>query len=101
MKKNDEEIDGLLDIAIQKLDILKFHAQDINTAVNAQEKSLKKVNAHVDRARQNLDKRNSEMADLLGQYRRVGSCCKDFGLFICLIILIGCNIAVLKWKEFI
>ena len=34
MKKNDDEIDGLLDIAIQKLDILKFHAQDINTAVN-------------------------------------------------------------------
>lgn len=41
------------------------------------------------------------MAGLLEQYRRVGSCCKDIGLFICLIVMVGCNVAVLKWKGVI
>ena len=33
MKQNDEEIDQLLDKAIDKLDMIKMNAQDINTAV--------------------------------------------------------------------
>jgi len=78
--------------------MLKFHAQDIHTEIETQGKSLKKVGAHVEKARSNLDKQNSEMANLLENYRRVGSCCKDFGLFMCLLVLVGCNIAVLKWK---
>ena len=62
---------------------------------------MKKVNAHTEAAWANLDKRNGDMANLLENYRTTGSCCKDLGLFICLLVLVGCNIAVLKWKDFI
>ena len=34
MKKNDEEIDELIGLAIEKLDRLDMHAQDINLEVN-------------------------------------------------------------------
>ena len=34
MRRNDEEIDGMLDEALLKIDRLDFHAQDINTEVN-------------------------------------------------------------------
>ena len=98
MKQNDEEIDELLGQAIEKLDRINMHAQDINTAVDAQSKQLKKVSAHVDRAREGLDKQNSQLTKLLSQYRSVNNCCKDLGLFVCLLLLIGCNIFVLKWK---
>ena len=98
MQSNDQEIDNMLDGVITKLDQLKFHAEDIHEAIDTLEKRLKRVGPNVERARQNLQKRNGEMASLLENYRRVGSCCKDFGLFMCLIVLVGCNFAVLKWK---
>ena len=98
MKRNDEEIDEMLDEAIKKIDRLGMHAQDINVEVNIQAKKLKQVNAHVDKARENLDKRNSEFASLLTQYRSSSNFCKDTGLCLCLIILLGLNIAALKWK---
>ena len=75
-----------------------MHAQDIDSEINMQRKKIKQVTAHVERARENLEKRNSEMAGLLGQYRQVSNCCKDIGLFICLLVLVGCNVAVLKFK---
>ena len=101
MKQNDEEIDELLGHAIEKLDRIGMHAQDINTAVNQQTRKLKEVNDHVDRARAGLDKQNSELSSMLIQYRSVSNCCKDLGLFLCLLVLIGCNLAVLKWKGVI
>ena len=98
MRRNDDEIDGMLDEALLKIDRLGLHAQDINLELNIQQKKLKAVNSHVERARESLDKRNSEMAGLLQQYRSSSSCCKDMGLCVCLVILIGLNIAALKWK---
>ena len=88
----------MLDEAILKIDRLGLHAEDINLEVNMQAKKLKQVNAHVQRARENLDKRNSEMASLLSQYRKSTSCCKDMGLFCCLLVLVALNYGVLKWK---
>lgn len=41
MRKNDEEIDDMLDEAIMKIDRLGMHAQDINVEVNIQAKKLK------------------------------------------------------------
>lgn len=41
MRQNDEEIDGMLDEALLKIDRLDFHAQDINTEVNIQSKKIK------------------------------------------------------------
>ena len=41
MKKNDEEIDEMLDDALLKIDRLDLHAQDINTEVNIQSKKIK------------------------------------------------------------
>ena len=35
MRKNDEEIESMLGVVIDKLDRLDFHAQDILTEVNA------------------------------------------------------------------
>ena len=41
----------MLDVAIDKLGRLDFHAQDIVNEVDIQAKRLKQVNAHVDSAR--------------------------------------------------
>ena len=98
MRKNDEEIDGMLDEGLLKIDRLGLHAQDINLELKLQEKKLKAVNTHVEKARESLDKRNSEMASLLEKYRSSSSCCKDMGLCVCLVVLIMLNIAALKWK---
>lgn len=101
MEKNDQEIDGMIEVAIGKLERLGFHAQDIHSNVDQQAKRLKQVQANVDKAWSNLEKRNGEMASLLENYRKMGTCCKDLGLFLCLLILVGCNVAVLKWKGVI
>ena len=65
MKKNDEEIDAMLDVALDKIEKLKHHAEDIGAEIANQDKHIKRVTSHVDRARDNLDKRNSDMANLL------------------------------------
>lgn len=36
MRQNDEEIDGMLDEALLKIDRLGLHAQDINLELNIQ-----------------------------------------------------------------
>ena len=41
MRQNDEEIEGLIGNAIEKLDRLDLHAQDINVEVRLQAKKLK------------------------------------------------------------
>ena len=41
MRQNDDEIEGLIGNAIEKLDRLDLHAQDINVEVRLQAKKLK------------------------------------------------------------
>jgi hypothetical protein len=60
-----------------------------------QAKILKKVNANAERARDGLQKRNSDLADLLGKYRSNGKIWKDLFLILFLIGVITANIKVM------
>ena len=97
-KQNDEEIDEMLDGVIQQLDAIKGHAEDIGSEINKQEKLIKSVTQHVDDARVGLELQNNEFHDLLNQYRQSGKCWKDMCMCITLMILIGLNVTLLKWK---
>ena len=97
-RKNDEEIDGMLDDVIQQLDVIKGHAEDITGEINKQEKLIKNVTQHVDEARGGLELQNNEFHNLLNQYRQSGKCWKDMCMCITLMILIGLNVTLLKWK---
>jgi len=46
--------------------VLKLHAQDIGKEIQTQKVLIKKVNNHVDRARNGLVKQSSELEQLLG-----------------------------------
>ena len=55
----------------------------------------------MNRARDGLVKQNSEMEDLLTQFRSSGKISKDICLCITLMILIGMNVYLLKWKGIV
>ena len=64
MKKfdeNDQEIDQMLDKVIELADMLKGHAQNLNTAIMTQAELIKKVNNKAEKARNRLQKRSSEL----------------------------------------
>ena len=82
----------------EQLDGIKLHAQDIGNEVDLQAKLIAKVNVHVDHARDGLELQNSELSDLLGQYRTSGKLWKDMCLCVTLMILVGLNVYLLKWK---
>ena len=46
----------MLDVILDQLDVLKLHAQDIGKEIQTQKVLIKKVNNHVDRARNGLVK---------------------------------------------
>lgn len=57
MKKfedNDHEIDEMLDKVIELADMLKGHAQNLNTAIMTQAELIKKVNNKAEKARNRL-----------------------------------------------
>ena len=53
-EENDQEIDEMLDKVIEMADILKGHAQNINTAIMTQADLIKKVNNKAEKARNRL-----------------------------------------------
>ena len=59
--ENDQEIDQMLDRVIELADMLKGHAQNLNTAILTQADLIKKVNNKAEKARNRLQKRSSEL----------------------------------------
>ncbi len=103
MKKfedNDQEIDEMLDKVIEMADILKGHAQNINTAIMTQGELIKKVNNKAEKARSRLQKRNSELQSVLEKYRSTSRMCVDIILVVVLLVLIGVVVKVLKMKGY-
>jgi hypothetical protein len=91
----------MLDVILDQLDRLKLHAQDIGKEIQTQKVLIKKVNNHVDRAREGLVKQSSDLEELLGQYRSTNKCCKDIVMFLILLGLIVANYKLLVWKNWI
>ena len=90
-QQNDEEIDAMLDVVIDQLDRIKLQAQNINIEIDTQAKLLRRVGDKAEKARAGLEKKNSRLAGLLGNYRSQNKCYKDIGLVFCLLILLGLN----------
>lgn len=99
-EENDQEIDEMLDKVIEMADILKGHAQNINTAIMTQQDLIKKVNNKAERARSRLQKRASELQGVLEKYRRTNKMCVDIILVVILLVLVGVVIKVLKMKGY-
>ena len=68
-QQNDEEIDSMLDVVIDQLDRIKLQAQNINIEIDTQAKLLRRVGDKAEKARAQLEKKNSRLAGLLGNYR--------------------------------
>lgn len=90
----------MLDKVIEMADILKGHAQNINTAIMTQAELIKKVNNKAEKARNRLQKRASELQGVLEKYRRTNKMCVDMVLVVILMVLIGVVIKVLKVKGY-
>jgi t-SNARE complex subunit (syntaxin) len=97
---NDQEIDEMLDKVIEMANLLKGHAQNINTAITTQADLIKKVNNKAEKARNRLQKRASELQGVLDKYRRTNKMCVDMVLVVILLVLIGIVIKVLKVKGY-
>ena len=103
MKKfdeNDQEIDQMLDKVIELADMLKGHAQNLNTAITTQAELIKKVNNKAERARNRLQKRSSELQGVLEKYRRTNKLCVDVILVVILLVLVGIVLKILKMKGY-
>ena len=104
MKKfdeNDQEIDQMLDKVIELADMLKGHAQNLNTAITTQAELIKKVNNKAERARNRLQKRSSELQGVLEKYRTTNKLCVDVILVVILLVLVGIVLKILDAKGYI
>lgn len=90
----------MLDRVIELADMLKGHAQNINTAIITQADLIKKVNNKAEKARNRLQKRSSELQGVLEKYRRTNKLCIDVILVVILLVLIGVVLKVLKVKGY-
>lgn len=99
-EENDAEIDEMLDKVIELADLLKGHAQNLNTAITTQAELIKKVNNKAEKARSRLQKRASELQGVLEKYRKTNKLCVDMILVIILLALVGVVIKVLKMKGY-
>ena len=59
----------MLDVVIDQLDRIKLQAQNINIEIDTQAKLLRRVGDKAEKARAGLEKKNSRLAGLLGNYR--------------------------------
>jgi len=62
---------------------------------------IKKVNSNAEKAREMLQKRNSDLSDLLGKYRAGNKLWKDIVLIAIFIGLVIANIKIMQWKGWI
>lgn len=62
---------------------------------------LKKVIDKTERARAGLEKKNSEMLDLLTKYRSTNKCWKDVLLIFILLALMGLNIKAMQVRGWL
>jgi t-SNARE complex subunit (syntaxin) len=78
-----------------------MHAQEIGTEIDNQAKIVKKVNKKAEAAREGLEKKNSDLKNLLDGYRRQNKWWKDILLLIILMVLIGINVKAMQWKGWL
>jgi len=90
----------MLDKVIELADMLKGHAQNLNTAITTQAEMIKKVNNKAEKARARLQKRSSELQGVLDKYRNTNKLCVDVILVVVLLVLIGVVLKVLKMKGY-
>lgn len=84
-KKNDKEIDSLLDDVSANLTKLKSIAMDINVNVSAQNSMLGDMTDLVADTQDHLDVTNSRVAKLVNKYK---GCCPSLKECLCLVIAI-------------
>ena len=95
------EIDDMLDQVITQVEKLKLHAEDIGTEIRSQKDIVRKLNSKAEKARINLQKRDSALQGVLQKYRKTNKLCVDMILLLVLLTLIGIMISILRKKNYI
>lgn len=99
-KKNDEELDEILERVIAGLADLEDKGAKLNEQINRQNELLKNTNKKVARTELRLRQQNNHLKDVLQKIRSTNKLCCDLCLVILFLGLIGVIIAVLKKKNY-
>lgn len=100
-KKNDEELDAILDRVIAGLADLEKKGMTLNEQINRQNEMLKQTNKKVERTNLRLRMQNNHLKDVLQKIRSTNKLCCDLWLVIIFLGLVGVIIAVLHTKGYI
>lgn len=82
----------MLDVVIDQLDRINLQAQNINVELGQQKTLIERVTDNALRARACLEKKNSNMLDLLEKYRENSKIWKDVLMVLILVVLMGLNV---------
>mmetsp|Transcript_17253 Transcript_17253/g.16458 ORF Transcript_17253/g.16458 Transcript_17253/m.16458 type:complete len:133 (+) Transcript_17253:620-1018(+) len=99
-EENDQEIDKMLDEFLEIAKKLKLHAEGISDEIGRQQHIIKQLNSKAEKARKNLEKRNSALQGVLEKYRSSNKCCVDIVLLLVFLVLIGLMVGILKKKGY-
>jgi len=98
-KKNDEEIDGMLDRANDGLDALKRKAEMMGETLDKHEKDLQELDRQVDKAAEGVKTANARLKQVLLTYRRPSKFCLDVCLILSLLGLVAVIIKLATSKS--
>lgn len=86
---NDAEIDSLLDGVIDKLDRLKYSAQQINQGMAQKDDLIEQLDKKMELSKRRLQKKDSSLKKILQQYKDQNRFCIYILLIIIIIVLLG------------
>jgi hypothetical protein len=95
-KKNDEELDLILEKVIVGLGQLEDKGQKLNQQINKQNEMLKQTNKKVERNNMRLTQQNNALKDVLIKIRSTNKLCCDLCLALTFLGLIGVIIAIVS-----
>jgi len=98
-KKNDEEIDIMLDRANDGLDALKRKAEMMGETLDKHEKDLQELDRQVDKAAEGVKTANARLKQVLLTYRRPSKFCLDVCLILSLLGLVAVIIKLATSKS--
>ncbi|CAI2376661.1 unnamed protein product [Moneuplotes crassus] len=99
-KKNDEELDKILDKVIAGLGQLEEKGNQLHEGIERQNELLKKTNKKVEKTNLRLRQQNNHLKDVLQKIRSTNKLCCDLCLVLCFLGLCGVIVAVLNSKNY-
>jgi chromosome segregation ATPase len=99
-KKNDQELDAILDRVIAGLADLEDKGKHLNQQIDRQNEMLKQTNKKVEKTQLKLRMQNNNLKEVLQKIRSTNKLCCDLCLVFLFLGLIGVIIAILNSKGY-